>query len=118
MMRPQEAVGAVPQPGVNPMARNAPPTAPAPAPRPAPQAPTAPQGLPPEEIAALRKDPELAQAVQLFAGHPVPMESIPDNLLMEIAGMVHKLGVQGAVAEFKNKVPPEVQQQLMAGLQG
>lgn len=107
----QEALGAVPQPGVNPQARQAP--------QPAPAAPGASaQQLPPEQLAALRKDPEIAQAVAQFAGRPVPLESIPDNLLMEIAGMVHKFGVEGAVQEFKTKVPPEVQQQLVAGLQG
>ena len=114
MMRTQESVGSVPQEGVNPQARQAPP---APA---APQ-PEQPQGggkLAPEEIEALRKDPELAQAVTKFVGRPVPMEAIPEELLMEIAGMVHKLGVDGAVQEFKAKVPPEVQQMLIAGLQG
>jgi len=118
MMRPQESVGAIPQPGVNPMARQAPrpPQALAQAQAAAP----APGGaqLSPEEIESLRKDPEIAQAVAQFAGRPVPIESIPENLLMEIAGLVHKLGVDGAVQEFRSKVPPEVQQQLMAGLQG
>jgi hypothetical protein len=114
MMRPQEAVGAVPQQGVNPMARQAPQPAPAAAQPPAPGG----QQLAPDQVEALRKDPEIVAAVAQFAGRPVPMESIPDNLLMEIAGMVDKLGVEGAVHEFKTKVPPEVQQQLVAGLQG
>ena len=117
MMRPQEAVGAVPQQGVNPLARQA-PQQPAPAaPQPQPQA-AAGQQLTPEELQSLRQDPEIAQAVAQFAGRPVPVESIPDNLLIEIAGLVQKLGVEGAVQEFRSKVPPEVQQQLMAGLQG
>ncbi len=115
MMRPQEAVGAIPQQGVNPLARQ---QAPAAAPRPQAAAPAQAPALSPEEVEALRKDPEIAQAIAMFVGRPVPLESVPDNLLMEIAGMVHKLGVEGAVQEFQAKVPPEIQQQLLAGLQG
>jgi hypothetical protein len=68
--------------------------------------------LPPQALAVLRKDPEIIQAVAKFAGHPVPMESIPDNLLQEIAGAVHKLGVDGAVMKFKQVIPPEIQQRI------
>ena len=108
MMRPQEAVGAVPQPGVNPMAKQAPPAPAAVAP---PQA-SGGQQLTPDEIQALRQDPEIAQAVSLFMGRPIDPSEIPEELLANIAGMVHKLGVEGAVAEFQRIIPPEVLQQL------
>lgn len=68
--------------------------------------------LPPEQMAALRKDPEITQAVAQFAGKPIPLERIPDNLLMSIAGAIHKLGVPGAVALFKKSIPPEMQQKI------
>lgn len=97
MNLPPEQIGATPQMGVNPMAKQS-------------------ANLSPEQLAVLRKDPEIAEAVSKFAGRPIPVQSIPDNLLMEIAGMIHKLGVDGAVMEFKRKVPPQVQAQLMQGL--
>ena len=86
---------------------------------PAPGNPTAPQAqkLPPQAMVALRKSPDIMKAVALFMGRPVPMQSIPDNLLVEIAGMVHKLGVQGAVQKFQQTVPPQVQAQLKASAQ-
>lgn len=70
--------------------------------------------LPPDKMAALRKDPEIIQAIAKFAGRPVPLESIPDNLIMEIAGAVHKLGVDGAIAKFKQVIPQQIQAQIMA----
>ena len=98
MVNPNAVGGAVPAQG-NPMSRPAP-------------------KLPPQQMAALRKDPEIAQAVSLYIGKPVPLTVIPDNLLMEIAGMVHKLGVQGAVQEFSRKIPPQVQAQIKARVGG
>ena len=112
MMRTQESVGSVPQEGVNPQARQAPP---APA---APQPQQPPQGggeLSPEDIEALRQDPEIAEAVAKFMGRRVDMAQVPDDMLIQIAGMVQKLGVDGAIAEFERLVPPEVVQQLRAG---
>ena len=73
--------------------------------------------LPPDQIAALRKSPNVVAAVAKFIGRPVPMQMVPDNLIVEIAGMVHKLGVDGAVAAFSQKVPPQVQAQLKAAVQ-
>lgn len=70
--------------------------------------------LPPQAMAVLRKDPEIIQAVTKFMGRPVPMDKIPDQLLIEIAGMVHKLGVDGAVQKFMQSVPPQLQAQIKA----
>lgn len=72
--------------------------------------------LNPQQMDALRRDPELIQAVAKFVGRPVPLEKVPDNLLMEIAGMVHKLGVDGAIAKFQQTVPPQIQNKLKAAM--
>jgi hypothetical protein len=96
---PQNAArGAIPAQG-NPMVRQTP-------------------KLSPQQMAALRQDPDIAKAIALYIGKPVPLTSVPDNLLMEIAGMVHKLGVQGAVAEFSKRIPPQVQAQIKARVGG
>jgi hypothetical protein len=68
--------------------------------------------LPPEQIAALRKDPEIAQAVTKYMGRPFPLEKVPDQMLQTIAGMVFKLGVDGAVAEFSKMIPPQIAQRM------
>lgn len=96
MPLPPEQIGAVPQG----QAQN-------------PKAP-----LSPDQLKILRSDPEIQQAIEMFVGRPVPMESVPDDLLKEIAGMVHKLGVQGAVQMAQKMLPPEVQQQLKQGAMG
>jgi len=98
---PQEQIGAVPQQQVmnKPMMNN-------------PRTPK----LSPDQIMILRKDPEITQAITKFMGRPVPMEKVPDELLVEIAGMVHKLGVDGAIAKFQQMVPPQVLQQLKQGM--
>lgn len=70
--------------------------------------------LPPQAMAKLRQDPEVIAAVTKYVGKPVPLQMVPDNLLLEIAGMVAKLGVDGAVAEFSRKVPQQAQAQLKA----
>lgn len=110
MNMPQEAVGAVPQPGVNPQAR------PAPAPQqPPPAQAQPPQGghaLSPQDLNFLRTDPEIAAAVAQVMGRQIDLAVVPDELLAVIAGMVHKLGVEGAVAEFQRSVPPELIQQI------
>ena len=112
MNMPQEALGAVPQPGVNPHARQAPAARPQPQPQGQPgqqgNAPT----LSPQEINWLKNDPQIIEAVSMFLGKPVTLESIPERLLTEIAGMVEKLGVQGAVQMAQQNMPPEMQQQL------
>lgn len=74
------------------------------------------QTLPPEQMAALRKDPEIGQAVAKVLGKPIDLAQIPDNILLNIAGMVHKLGVDGAVSEFTKKMPPQILQQLKASV--
>lgn len=96
MNLPPEAIGAAPAQG-NPQAGGS-------------------QKLPPEQMAALRKDPEVLAAVAKFIGKPVPLDNVPDSLLMEIAGAVHKLGVDGAVAKFQQVLPPQVQAQLKASV--
>lgn len=72
--------------------------------------------LTPEQMASLRQDPDISQAVEMVLGKKIDLKMIPDDLLVNIAGMVHKLGVQGAVQEFTKKVPPQVLQQLKQGL--
>lgn len=71
--------------------------------------------LPPEQMEALRQDPEIKQAVSKFIGRPVKLESVPDNILIVVAGMVHKLGVDGAIQKFEQMVTPEIKNQLRAG---
>lgn len=72
--------------------------------------------LPPEQMDALRQDPEISQAVEMVLGKKIDLKLIPDNLLVNIAGMVHKLGVQGAVSEFTKKMDPQMLQQLKASV--
>lgn len=72
--------------------------------------------LPPEQINALRQDPEIQQAVQMVLGKKIDMSLIPDNIMINIAGMVHKLGVQGAVKEFTSKMDPQILQQLRSSV--
>ena len=105
MMNP-EAIGAVPQAGVNPAA-NQPQ-------QPQQQAPAG--GMSPEDLKALRTDPELTEAVAKFMGRPVDMAEVPDDMLVVVAGMVHKLGVDGAIAEFERALPPGVAQQIRGAL--
>ena len=111
---PQEALGAVPQPGVNPQSRQAP------AAQPQPQAQPGQQGnapaLSPQELKFLRTDPEIAEAVSKFMGRQVDLSIVPDELLTVIAGMVHKLGVDGAVQEAMQKIPPDIQQQIQSAV--
>lgn len=99
---PPEQIGAAPQSGVNPMAKQAP----------APQG----QDIPPEAIQFFRNDPEIIAAVSKFMGKPVTLEHVPDDMLIALAGMVQKLGVDGAVAMAQKTIPPEQQQQLRAAV--
>ena len=66
----------------------------------------------PEQMAKLRQDPEIAQAVQKYLGRPFPLEKIPEGVLTVLAGMVFKLGVDGAVAEFTKIIPQQAQQKI------
>lgn len=102
MMKPMEAVGAVPQAGVNPAAS-------APAPK-----PSGPGGLSEGEIEALRGDPEVADVFTQVAGSPVPMDQVDPQSLVEVAGMVEKLGVEGAVAAINGMLSPEQKAGLQA----
>lgn len=70
--------------------------------------------LSPEQIAALKKDPELIQAVTKAFGKPVPLVTLPDNILSELAGAVHKLGVDGASALIQKVIPPQVKAQILS----
>lgn len=70
--------------------------------------------LPPQAIMALRKDPQLIQAVTKFFGRPIPLDGLPENVLMELAGAVHKLGVDGAVALMAKVIPPQIKAQILA----
>ena len=69
-------------------------------------------GLTPEHIDEFRKDPEIIEAVRKFTGRDFPMEQIDDVLMIQIAGMVQKLGVDGAVAEAHRIYPPELKAQI------
>lgn len=93
----------------------------------APSAPQAPRGSIPQdqqqganglgskEIDVLRRSRDVQQAIQMFLGKEVPIETVPDAIIKEVAGMVHKLGVQGAVAMAEKMLPPQVKQQLRQG---
>ena len=79
-----------------------------------PQAPVPPQakaqlkyGMTPEHVAALRKDPEVIAVVRGVTGRDFPMEQIDDELIVEIAGAVAKLGVQGAIQKAEQILSPE-----------
>ena len=109
MMKPMEAIGSVPQAGVNPAAA-APQVQPAAFGQGKPSVPQDPRqefGITDEDLDFFRHDPELIQAVQLITGRDFPMEQIDDALIVHLAGAVQKLGVQGAVAEAKRIIPPE-----------
>lgn len=94
MMQNPEAIGATPAQG-NPQQGQSP-------------------KLNPQQLDALRKDPEIAQVVSMFMGKPTPMDNVPEAALMELAGMVHKLGVQGAVQMLEQKIPKDLKQKLRA----
>ncbi len=49
-------------------------------------------------------DAELKSAVDRFTGMDFPVDTIDDFLIVEFAGMVQKLGVDGAISEVK-KLP-------------
>ena len=87
LINPNQVGGAVPAQG-NPMA---------------PQTPK----LSPDKIAILRKSPSVIEAVRKFTGRDFPMEQIDDQLIVEIAGLVHKLGVDGAVAKAEQILTPQ-----------
>lgn len=108
MMKPPEQVGAVPQPGVNPQAR---PVAGVNPPQ-LPQDPRKQYGLTDEDLDYFRHDPEVIAVVQQFTGRDFPMEQIDDALLVQIAGAVQKLGVEGAIAEANRIIPPEMKAQI------
>jgi hypothetical protein len=82
----------------------------------APQAPQQGQNKPKtRDIELFRKSPDIKQAITLFVGREIPMETVPDEILKEVAGMVAKLGVQGAVAMAEKMLPPEIKTQLKQG---
>lgn len=103
MMKPAEAVGAVPQPGVNPAARQAPA-----------QPPQGGGPLSPEDVEALRGDKEVAEVFRQVAGAEVPMDQVDPQSLAEVAGMVEKLGVDGAVQAINAMLSPEQKASLQA----
>ncbi len=49
-------------------------------------------------------DKELKSAIDKFTGMDFPVDTIDDFLIVEFAGMVQKLGVDGAILEVK-KLP-------------
>ena len=49
-------------------------------------------------------DKELKSAIDKFTGMDFPVDTIDDFLIVEFAGMVQKLGVEGAILEVK-KLP-------------
>lgn len=64
-------------------------------------------GITPEQMDLFRKDPEIIAVVRGVTGRDFPMAQIDDELLVEIAGAVHKLGVQGAIAKAEQILSPE-----------
>lgn len=110
MMKPPEQVGAVPQEGLQPKAQtvggvNSPKL---------PQDPRQEYGITDEDLDFFRHDPEIIAAVRAFTGRDFPMDQIDDALIVQIAGAVHKLGVDGAVSEFKRLIPPRLQAEIRA----
>lgn len=114
MMKPPEQVGAVPQKGVNPLGGGAPPRLQM-NPGAKPQDPRQQYGLTDEDLDYFRHDPEIIAAVRQFTGRDFPMDQIDDHLLVVLAGMVQKLGVDGAVAEA-NKLLPHEQKAVIRGI--
>lgn len=74
--------------------------------------------LPPDQMNALRNDPEIKATIEKFLGRPFEMSKLPDDMLMTIAGMIHKLGPDGAIAEFKRLVPPQELAKMRIGAEG
>lgn len=72
--------------------------------------------LSPEQIAALKKDPEVLEVVKIFMGRPTPIDHLPDNVIAELAGAVNKLGVQGAVQMLEQKLPPDIKQKIKSAV--
>lgn len=108
MMKPMEQIGSIPQPGVNPQAQpvggiNSPKL---------PQDPRKEFGLTDDDLDFFRHDPEVIAVVKQFTGRDFPMAQVDDALLVQIAGAVHKLGVDGAVAEANRIIPPEMKAQI------
>ncbi len=91
------------------------PAAPVPPRGAAPQATAQAGSVSPQEIQILRNDPDVAKAIELFSGQKPPMDQIPENFLLQVAGMVHKLGVNGAVAMLNKSFPPELLAKLKKG---
>ncbi len=113
-MIPSEQVGAVPQAGVNPLAKNAQPAPPATT---APRQPASYQPSP-EDLDFFRNDPEIIETVTKFMGRQIDMAEVPDELLAMLAGMVQKLGVDGAVSEIHRTFPADLIQQIKNGSGG
>ena len=76
------------------------------------------QGIDPEVINYFRtQDPEIKQAIEMFIGKPVSpeaMNAIPDKEIMMLAGLVQKLGVEGAVQMAEKMIPADMKQKLRA----
>lgn len=97
MPKPQESIGAVPQDQA--MQQNKP------------------GNLKPQDIQGFRQNPRIKQAVEIFLGHPADLTDTtlyPDELLVEIAGMVNKLGPQGAADMARKMIPQDVQEKMRA----
>ena len=98
MNLPAEQIGSVPQAGVNPSSVN-----------PQPQS----SGVTPEELSTLRQDPELIEVFKRLSGEQnVPMDKIPDEVIVNMAGALHKLGVDGLVQKLSAKMNPQVFQEM------
>lgn len=108
MMKPMEAVGSVPQPGVNPAAAR--PAAP-------PQGGQQGQGVTEDELRILRGDYDVIDVFARVSGIPAdmfPIDQVDPQSLAIVAGMVHKLGVDGAVAAIDKMLTPEQKAQMQA----
>lgn len=91
MIQNPNAIGASPQSGTNPAGN--PQSAPAQPPKVGLK-----YGLTPEDVAGFRKNPRIIEVVRRVTGRDFPMDQIDDDLIIEIAGVVNKIGVDGAVA--------------------
>lgn len=78
------------------------------------QGPAQGQKLSPEELDALRNDPEIAMVAKALANRDIDMTQIPDDLLSILAGMVHKLGAEQTVSELKKTLPPQFLQSIQS----
>ena len=72
------------------------------------------QKLSPEEMDALRNDPEIVAVASALANRNVDLSQVPENLIAILAGMIHKLGAEQTIAELKKILPPQFIQSIQS----